>query len=109
MAGAAVVEYRADTNLFEPHHAAQYVYYVQSGQVRIFTPTDATSERLVSMLGDASWFGVAALAGQATYGMRARAFAQSTIWTIPAPALIDRLCGMPELAARLVGQLSAPF
>jgi CRP-like cAMP-binding protein len=107
VAGAAVVGYGADTTLFEPHEAAQHVFYVQSGQVRIYTPTDATSERLVSMLGDASWFGIAALAGQATYGMRARAFARSTIWSIPAPALIDRLCGMPELAARLVGQLSS--
>jgi CRP/FNR family cyclic AMP-dependent transcriptional regulator len=105
--GATLAEYQADQVLYEPDQAADSVYYLLSGQVRIYQSIGGNAERLISILGRGSWLGVAALAERRTYGMRARVFAVSAVWSIPAVRLIDVLSKTPMLASSLVSQLAS--
>jgi len=103
---AALAEYPAGHVLCEPHEQAVAVYYLQLGQVRIYQSIGDDGERLSAILGRAAWFGVAGLARKPTYGMRARVFAKSLIWTIPANALHDALAKTPDIAVSVVTQLA---
>jgi CRP-like cAMP-binding protein len=103
---AAISEYPAEHILCQPHQSALAVYYLQLGQVRIYQSSGDDAERLSAILGRAAWFGVAGLARKPTYGMRARVFAKSRIWTIPAIALHDALAKTPDIAVSVVTQLA---
>jgi CRP/FNR family transcriptional regulator, cyclic AMP receptor protein len=51
------------TVVCEPHSPAESVYYIQSGQVRLYTVGPDDSTHLIEILGAGQWFGAAALAG----------------------------------------------
>src|SRR3954469_2588101 len=70
---ARASEVEAGTVFYEPSEAALNLFYIRSGQVRVYQPRRQTSARLLEILGPGDWFGVQALSASssaATYGTR---------------------------------------
>jgi CRP/FNR family transcriptional regulator, cyclic AMP receptor protein len=100
------VEATTGTVLFEPATPARHVYFVHSGQVRVYQPGPDESARLLEILGPGDWFGVAALAGSATYGNRAVAVSSVVLSEVPADKWLALLSREPAVATEWVGRLA---
>ena len=101
------VEVSAGQSIHEPGTAAESVYYVHSGQVRIYQiGPDGDSLRLIEILGPDDWFGAAALANTRTYGTRAVAATRAVVSEVPAERWHAALASTPEVAAEVIGQLA---
>jgi CRP-like cAMP-binding protein len=103
---ARQVEATTGTALFEPATPARYVFFVLSGQVRVYQPGPDGSARLLEILGPGDWFGVAALAGTPTYGTRAVAVSSVVLAEVRADKWLGLLAQQPELATDWVGRLA---
>lgn len=104
--GAQHLEVEASTALYEPDSPSSWLYFIESGQVRIILPGRDSLARLVEILGPGDWFGVPALAGSATYGSRAVAVNKAAVCRIPVDRLTAHLPRVPEVAAELIRQLA---
>src|SRR6476620_7900537 len=104
---ARQVEATTGTVLFEPSTPAGHVFFVNSGQVRVYQPGPQNSARLLEILGPGDWFGVAALAGSSTYGNRAVAVSSVVITEVAADKWLGLLSGQPAIATEWVGRLAA--
>ena len=101
------LELAAGSVVHEPSDAAESVYFVHSGQVRIYQiGPDGQSVRLIEILGADDWFGAAALAHTRTYGTRAVAMTDAVVSEVPADRWHAALAGTPEVAAEVIGQLA---
>lgn len=101
------VELAAGVVVHEPLDAAESVYFVHAGQVRIYQiGPDGQSVRLIEILGPDDWFGAAALAHTRAYGTRAVAVTNATVSEIPAERWHTALASTPEVAAEVIGQLA---
>ena len=101
------VELAAGAVVHEPTDAAESVYFVHAGQVRIYQlGPDGQSVRLVEILGPEDWFGAAALAHTRTYGTRAVAMTNAVVSEVPAERWHAALASTPEVAAEVIGQLA---
>jgi CRP/FNR family transcriptional regulator, cyclic AMP receptor protein len=103
---ARQVEATTGTVLFEPGTPARHVYFVHTGQVRVYQPGPEDSARLLEILGPGDWFGVAALAGSATYGNRAVAVSSVVVSEVPAENWLSLLSQQPAVATEWVGRLA---
>jgi CRP/FNR family cyclic AMP-dependent transcriptional regulator len=105
------VELTAGAVIHEPSDAAESVYLVLSGQVRIQQVGPAGTDgkesvRLIEILGADDWFGAAALAHTRTYGTRAVAMTNAVVAEVPAERWHAALAGNPEVAAEVIGHLA---
>ena len=100
------VEATTGTVLFEPATPARHVFFVNSGQVRVYQPGPENSARLLEILGPGDWFGVAALAGVPTYGTRAVAVSSVVISEVAADKWLGLLSQQPAVATQWVGRLA---
>ena len=104
--GARRTEVSEPTALFEPDTAANNLYYIESGQVRIYQIGADGSARLADILGPGEWFGVSALAQSSTYGGRAMVVSPSVLWVVPGQRLLEVVTQEPRMAAELISQLA---
>jgi CRP-like cAMP-binding protein len=99
--------------IYEPNTPAENVYFVRRGQVRLFSVGADGAARLVEILGPGNWFGVAPLAGEKFYRMRAVVVGPSVISEISRDRLVSALSGNVaqllefnrQLAAKLLSAL----
>ena len=104
---ARQLELAAGTSVHEPASPAESVYFIHSGQVRIYQiGPDGESVRLVEILGADDWFGAAALAHTRTYGTRAVAVTRAVVSEVPAERWHNALASTPDVAAEVIGQLA---
>jgi CRP/FNR family transcriptional regulator len=96
----------AGTVLCEPDTTADNLFFVESGQVRVYQVGQNDNGRLIEILGSDDWFGVSALARRATYGTRAVAVAPTVVWEVAAQDLLNFLPTQPMAAIELVKQLA---
>jgi CRP/FNR family transcriptional regulator len=100
-------ELTADSVVYEPGTAAESVYFIHSGQVRIYQiGPDGESARLIEILGPNDWFGWAALTHNRTYSMRAVAVTSAVVSEVPAERWHAALSATPDVAAEVIGQLA---
>jgi CRP/FNR family transcriptional regulator len=92
--------------LYETDTPAKLVYYLESGQVRIYQVGPENAERLSDILGPGAWFGTAAIAGHAAHGSRAQVVSASTVWEMDRQKLLDWLTTQPETMRDLLTQLA---
>lgn len=104
--GSTVVTAFAGQVIYDPQTTAEHVYYVQSGEVRVYMVGPEAACRLVEILGPGDWFGAAALAGQSTYGMRAVAISQSVIVEARSDKFLQTLSQRPEALMQLSRSLA---
>ena len=105
--GARRLEVKAGATLHEPDTKADDLYYIESGQVRLYQIGPDDSSRLTDILGHGEWFGIAALAKADTYGTRAVVVSASILWALPAARLMELLGAQPKAAIELVAQLAS--
>ena len=92
--------------LYEPQTPANALYFIDTGQVRVYQIGNDGSTRLADIFGAGDWFGIAALAGSEAYGSRAVAVSRSVVWTIPVDQLVEVLGSDSSLTRELIGQLA---
>jgi CRP/FNR family cyclic AMP-dependent transcriptional regulator len=104
--GAERLRFAAGEEIHADDAPATHLFLIDQGQIRLYQrgPTDLT--RLVDVMGPQEWFGVAALAGAATYGVRAMAVNSSTVWKIDIERLLATLSERPEVLAALSRELA---
>ena len=95
--------------LCEPDSSAESVFFIESGQVRVYQVGPDDTGRLNEILGVDDWFGVPALAGHANYGVRVVAVGSAVIWEVPAQSLLNFLPTQPQLAVELIKQLATKY
>ncbi len=105
--GARTLETMAGRVLFEPDAPAADLFFIQSGQVRLYQNGPDGSTRLVEILGPGDWCGVAALANEPTYNMRAVAVTAAVVVQAPVKRWLATLSEHPTLAAQWIGKLAA--
>jgi CRP-like cAMP-binding protein len=96
----------AGTVIYEPSAHAQNVHFIHRGQVRLYQVGDEGATRLCDILGSDEWFGVGALAKQATYGLRAVAVVQTIVTEVRADRLLAALSRRPETLIEFNRQLA---
>jgi CRP-like cAMP-binding protein len=92
--------------IYQPGDRAADVYYLESGQVRVFQVNPDGPERLADILGPGSWFGIAALARRSTYETRAEVVSDSVIWAVESDRILQRFSEESFIAADLIMQLA---
>jgi CRP/FNR family transcriptional regulator len=93
--------------LCEPTSPAENLYFIESGQVRVYQVAPDGNGRLNEILGSDDWFGTPALAEHAQYGNRVVAVGPVVIWEVPAKSLLRFLNNQPVAAVELIKQLAA--
>jgi CRP/FNR family transcriptional regulator len=105
--GARPVELSSGSTVFEQGSAANHVYYVQRGQVRLYQVGPDGSGRLLEIFGAGQWFGAAALTESRVHGAKAVVVGKTTLTEAPADGLIAALGRTPQAAVELIRQLAS--
>ena len=103
---ARLVEATTGAVLVEANDPARSVYFIHTGQVRIYQTGPENSARLLEILGPGDWFGVPALAGADAYGVRAVAVSAVTLSEVPAENWLALLSQQPGVATQWVARLA---
>lgn len=104
--GGRTLNCNGGDTVYEPDTAAQNVYFIRRGQVRLYSISRDGSTRLVEILGAGTWFGAAALARTKAYGMRAVAVGGAVISEIAVDKLLTALAKDPANLIELNRQLA---
>jgi len=103
---AAPIQVKADTVIYDAKTPAEFVYFIKSGQIRLFQTGPDGGARLVSILGTGDWLGLTGVGGASVYGMRAVAVSTTLLWRFPTSELERKVAELPPIASELISQLS---
>lgn len=92
--------------IYEPHDAANYVYFIRSGEVRTFQVGDEGDGRLLEILGPGEWFNPAAFTQGQVCGHRAVSVGHTVIVRVSADKLLGVLATNAPAAAVLLKQFA---
>lgn len=92
--------------IYQPDTVADYVYYIQRGQVRLYTVNADGSTRLIDIMGAGQWFGAAALAGMQSYKMRVVAVSGAVLTQVRTEQLLAAMSHDPAQLVELNRQLA---
>jgi len=98
-------EYSPGEFVFSQGDAADAVFYLQSGKVKLTVVSMRGKEAVVAILAEASFFGEGCLAGQSVRMSTASAVQRSTIIRVEKPAMLTLLHQEPEFAERFLAYL----
>ena len=104
-AGKASREYQGDESVFSQGDAADAVFYIQSGKVKLTVVSKRGKEAVVAILPEASFFGEGCLAGQPVRMATASTVQRSTIIRVAKPVMLEMLHQEPEFAERFLAYL----
>jgi CRP/FNR family cyclic AMP-dependent transcriptional regulator len=97
-AGKTSREYQAEESVFSQGAAADAVFYILRGRVKLTVVSKSGKEAVVAILPEASFFGEGCLAGQPIRMSTASADETSTIVRVEKRAMIAMLHKEPEFA-----------
>src|SRR5688572_26496584 len=89
--GKATRQYRAKQTIFSQGDAADAVFYVQSGQVKLTVVSVGGKAAVIAILGPGSFFGEGCLAGQPLRMSTASAVPSSSIVRIEKKTMVSLL------------------
>jgi CRP/FNR family transcriptional regulator, cyclic AMP receptor protein len=101
-AGKTSREYQAEESVFSQGAAADAVFYIQSGKVKLTVVSKSGKEAVIAILPQASFFGEGCLAGQPLHMATANADQKSTIVRVEKRAMIALLHQEPEFAEQFL-------
>ena len=104
-AGKSSQEYKADESVFSQGDAADAVFFVQSGKVKLTVVSTHGREAVVAILSEGSFFGEGCLTGQPFRMSTASAVERSTVLRVTKQAMITLLHQDPEFAERFLTYL----
>jgi CRP/FNR family transcriptional regulator, cyclic AMP receptor protein len=96
--GKSSRDYRRDDGVFGQGDAADAVYYLQSGKVKLTVVSARGKEAVIGILGRGTFFGEGCLAGQPLRMSTANAIEPSTVVRVRKQTMVDLLHREPEFA-----------
>jgi CRP-like cAMP-binding protein len=103
--GKSKQEYQGDEAVFSQGDAADAVFYLQSGKVKLTVVSKRGKEAVVAILPEGSFFGEGSLAGQPLRMATASAVERSTIIRVEKRVMVGLLHREPEFAERFLAYL----
>jgi CRP/FNR family transcriptional regulator, cyclic AMP receptor protein len=100
-------KYRKDQTIFSQGDAADAVFYVQSGKVKVTVVSEQGKEAVVAMLGASEFFGEGCLAGQAQRIATVATVADSVIVRLDKAAIIRVIHHEPAFSEMFIAHLLA--
>ncbi len=104
-AGKSKREFQDDEAVYSQGDAADAVFYIQSGKVKLTVVSTSGKEAVVAILPEASFFGEGCLAGQPLRMATARTIERCTIIRVEKRVMVDLLHKEPEFAERFLAYL----
>jgi CRP-like cAMP-binding protein len=104
-AGKTAQVYLAEECVFHQGDAADAVFYVQSGRVKLTVVSKSGKEAVIAILSQASFFGEGCLAGQPIRMATASADQKSTIVRVEKRAMVELLHREPVFAEQFLAYL----
>jgi CRP-like cAMP-binding protein len=104
-AGKTSQAYLAEESVFTQGDAADAVFYLQSGKVKLTVVSKSGKEAVVAILPEGSFFGEGCLAGQPLRMATASAVERSTILRVTKQAMLALPHQNPEFAERFLAYL----
>jgi len=104
-AGKTGREYQGEESVFSQGDAADAVFYIQSGKVKLTVVSKRGKEAVVAILPEASFFGEGCLAGQPVRMATAITVQRSTIIRVGKLVMVELLHQEPEFAERFLAYL----
>ena len=95
----------ADESIFSQGDAADAVFYIQSGKVKLTVVSKSGKEAVIAILAEGSFFGEGCLAGQPLRMSTASAVERSTVIRVTKQAMVALLHQDPEFAERFLAYL----
>ena len=89
--GKTAIEYGANRNIFSQGEAADSVFYLRSGKVKLVVTSQQGKEAIVAILGDGEFFGEGCLAGQPLRIATATAMTDCSLVRIEKPLMVRLL------------------
>lgn len=103
--GKSTQEYRANESVFSQGDAADSVYYIQGGKVKLAVVSKRGKEAVIAILPEGSFFGESCLAGQLLRMSTASTIQHSKIMKVEKPVMLSLLHQEPEFAERFLAHL----
>jgi len=100
--GKSSKAYRAGESIFSQGDAADAVFYIESGKVKLTVVSKRGKEAVVAMLPEASFFGEGCLAGQSLRMATANSVVLSTVTRVKKPKMLELLHREPAFAERFL-------
>lgn len=106
--GGQRIEINAGDVLHDVDTPAEYVYFVNRGQFRVYQlGTQAQNDtRLAGIFGAEQWFGIAGIAGRLTYGFRTVAGTNSVVTAVPVARFLAAVGQDPILSKQFAQELA---
>ena len=104
-AGKSSQEYQGDESVFSQGDAADAVFYIQSGKVKLTVVSKRGKEAVIAILPEGSFFGESCLAGRPLRIATARTVERSTIIRVEKRVMVGLLHREPEFAERFLAYL----
>jgi CRP-like cAMP-binding protein len=103
--GKSKQEYQEDESVFAQGDAADAVFYIKSGKVKLTAVSTRGKEAVVAILLEGSFFGEGCLAGQPLRMATASTVERSTIIRVEKRVMVGLLHKEPEFAERFLAYL----
>jgi CRP-like cAMP-binding protein len=104
-AGKTSREYKGDESVFSQGDAADAVFYIQSGQVKLTAVSAQGKEAVVALLPEASFFGEGCLAGQPIRMATATAVQRASVIRVAKQAMVTLLHQEPKFGESFLAYL----
>ncbi len=105
--GKTFVRLQKDATVYSQGDAAEAIYFIQDGKVKITVVSAAGKEAVLAMLGPRSSLGEGCLVGQTLRIGTATAIQPSTLFRIERRAMLRALHAQPELSEKFTALLLA--
>jgi CRP/FNR family transcriptional regulator, cyclic AMP receptor protein len=105
--GRSIAKYRKDQIVFAQGSAADAVFYIQKGRVKVSVVSDRRKEAVVAMLGATDFFGEGCLAGQPRRIATAAAMTECAIMRIEKTSIMRVLHEEPAFSEMFIAHLLA--
>jgi CRP/FNR family transcriptional regulator, cyclic AMP receptor protein len=106
-AGKTVSEHRADQFIFMQGAAADAMFFIVSGKVKLTVASPDGKEAIIATLGPTEFFGEGCLAGQPARMATAKSVGACVLARVDKTVMARRLNQSPELSAEFIAQLLA--
>ena len=103
--GKEILKLRKGIKLFSQGAAADAIYFIQSGRVKVTIASVQGKEAVLAMLGPRDFFGEGCLVGQALRISTATTTEPSTVFEIQKRAMLQALHAQPKLSEKFVASL----
>jgi len=103
--GKTLLRLRTNASVFSQGEAADAIYFIQSGKVKITVVSTAGKEAVLAMLGPRGFLGEGSLVGQTLRVSTATAIQPTTLYRIEKRAMLQALNAEPELSEKFTASL----